>query len=184
MARNLYIADWHYDHANILDYDDRPFKTVEEMNDELIKRWNTRAHEDDTVYILGDMFWCSQTEAIPILERLNGKKVLVKGNHDKVSNKDFAGKFENICDYLEIKDLDKHLVLCHYPIPCFNGHTEGWIHLYGHVHNSFEWKMTEHSARMMRELYNRPCEMYNVGAMMPWMGYEPRTLAEILLWRE
>lgn len=40
--RKLYIADWHYAHANILAFDNRPFKTVEKMNEELVKRWNAK----------------------------------------------------------------------------------------------------------------------------------------------
>ena len=42
-TRKLYIADWHYAHANILAFDNRPFKTVEEMNEELVKRWNAKS---------------------------------------------------------------------------------------------------------------------------------------------
>ena len=70
-------------------------------------------------------------------------------------------------------------MLCHYPIPCFKNHYYGWYHLYGHVHSSFEWNMMEHNRYLMQELYGIPCHMYNVGAMMPWMDYTPRTLDEI-----
>ena len=78
--------------------------------------------------------------------------------------------------------------MSHYPIPCFKNHFYGWYHLYGHVHNSFEFNMMEHDKFLMQELYSRPCHMFNVGAMMPWMDYTPRTLDEIELlssgWRE
>ena len=180
MPKNFYIADWHYDHANVLHYDNRPFNTVDEMNDTLVDRWNSAVSNEDTVYILGDMFWCGPTKAVPILQKLNGRKVLIKGNHDRI-NAEFAQQFDHITDYEEITDDGNFIVLCHYPIVCFRNHTrEQWYHLYGHVHNSFEANMTEHSRRLMEELYGRRCCMYNVGAMMPYMDYTPRTLPEIL----
>ena len=89
-------------------------------------------------------------------------------------------KFVKVTEYMEIEDGDRKVVLSHYPIPCFKNHFYGWFHLYGHVHNSFEFNMMEHDKYLMEELYTRPCKMYNVGAMMPWMNYTPRTLDEIL----
>ena len=176
----FYISDWHYDHKNILAYDNRPFFTVKEMNRVLIENWNKTVGKDDTVYILGDMFWCPDKEAIPIIDQLNGTKILVKGNHDRVKNPEFAKRFAKIDEYMEIEDDGRNLVLCHYPIPCFKKHFYGWIHLYGHVHNSFESKMMEHDRFLMENLYGQMCRMYNVGAMMPYMNYTPRTLDEIL----
>ena len=52
--------------------------------------------------------------------------------------------------------------------------------LYGHVHNSFEWNMMENVKKQMTELYDKKCEMYNVGAMMSYINYQPRTLEEIV----
>ena len=71
------------------------------------------------------------------------------------------------------------IVLSHYPIPCFNRHYYGAYHLYGHVHTGFEWNMMEHMRRQMEELYDVPCNMFNVGAMISYMDYTPRTLEEI-----
>ena len=67
-----YIADWHYGHANCIHFDNRPFKSCEEMNAELIRRWNERVKADDQIYILGDMFWCKGDEAVEVLKQLNG----------------------------------------------------------------------------------------------------------------
>ena len=83
-------------------------------------------------------------------------------------------------EYMEIEDNGRNVVLCHYPIPCFKNHFYGWYHLYGHVHNSFESQMMEHDKFLMEQLYDRKCQMFNVGAMMPWMDYTPRTLDEII----
>jgi calcineurin-like phosphoesterase family protein len=176
-----YIADWHYGHANVLAFDNRPFSNVQEMNEALVTLWNETVTPQDDVYVLGDMFWCKSSEAIPVLEKLNGRKFLVKGNHDRSNDGKFIRQFAKVSEYMEVEDEGRHVVLCHYPIPCFKNHMYGWIHLYGHVHNSFEANMMEHDKFLMTELYQKPCQMYNVGAMMPYINYIPRTLDEILV---
>lgn len=178
--RKLYIADWHYGHANILHFDNRPFKTIFEHDKELIRRWNAAVNPSDTVYILGDMFWCKATEAIAVLKQLNGQKILIKGNHDRCHDINFKKCFVKICEYEEVQDGEDNIVLCHYPIPCFKNHFYGWRHFYGHVHVSFEENLMQHNRYLMEELYGHPCEMYNVGAMMPYMDFTPRTKQEIL----
>lgn len=187
MSKKFYISDLHIDHANVLGFDNRPFKDVEEMNNELIRRWNDVVSDGDLVYILGDMFWCAPKKAMTIMEQLNGQKILVKGNHDRWHDSKFDKMFVKIDEYIETEDNGRKIVLCHYPIPCFKNHFYGWTHLYGHVHNSFEWNMMEHQRFLMEELYTRQCNMINVGAMMPYMDYTPRTLDEIehgyALWR-
>ena len=102
--RKLYIADWHYAHANILAFDNRPFKTVEEMNKELVKRWNAAVDPGDTVYVLGDMFWCKAQEALPVLQSLNGQKFLIKGNHDRCNDGKFIKSFVKVTEYFEVDD--------------------------------------------------------------------------------
>lgn len=126
------------------------------------------------------MFWCTAETAVPILDVLNGQKVLIKGNHDRVHSSEFKSRFVKITEYLEVKDEGKNVVLCHYPIPCFKNHFYGWYHLYGHVHNSFEYNMMQHDKHLMEELYGHPCLMFNVGSMMPYMDFTPRTLNEII----
>ena len=181
MGKNFYIADWHYGHRNVISFDNRPFNSLEEMNDELISRWNKVVTQQDSVYVLGDMFWCNADIAVSVLEKLKGQKFLVKGNHDRCNGSSaFRKKFTKISEYMEIEDDGRKVVLCHYPIPCFKNHFYGWYHLYGHVHNSFEANMMEHIKREMTDLYGKQCEMYNVGAMMPYINYTPRTLEEIL----
>lgn len=180
MPEKFYISDWHYGHKNCLAFDNRPFTTIEQMNTALVGRWNSVVKPGDSVYVLGDMFWCNADTAIPILNSLAGEIFLVKGNHDRCHIKRFVDQFVKVSEYMEIEDKDRKVVLCHYPIPCFKNHFYGWYHLYGHVHNSFEYNMMEHTKFLMKELYDRPCNMFNVGAMMPWMDYTPRTLNEII----
>lgn len=181
---NYFISDLHFGHKNVLSFDNRPWVSIEEHDNSIIERWNNKIGIDDDVYILGDISWHRATKTIEIFSSLNGVKHLIKGNHDSniLKNRELQSLFIEICDYKEISiDNGKSIVLCHYPIPCFRNHYYGWIHFYGHVHNSFEWNMMENLRRQMIELYSIPCEMYNVGAMMPWMDYTPRTLEEIVV---
>ena len=183
MGKLFFISDLHFGHKNCLSYDARPFKTTEENDAELIRRWNEAVGFDDEVWILGDIGYYSVTRLIAILQQLNGLKHLCVGNHDHkyLKNQNFRAQFAEITHYKEIDFGNGNgVVLCHYPIPCFNRHYQGWYHLYGHVHNSFEWNMMERIKFEMAELYEKPCKMFNVGAMMPYMDYTPRTLDEIV----
>ena len=180
---NYYIADLHLGHKNALKYNkDNRFKTIEEYDATIIKNWNNTVGIDDDVYILGDISWYNSTQTVEILKNLNGNKHLIIGNHDRklLRNKQLRDCFVEISDYKEL-NLDNNLfiVLSHYPIPCFNRHYYGAYHLYGHVHNSAEWRFVEEMREKMEKEYNFPCQMYNVGVMMDYMNYTPRTLYEI-----
>lgn len=179
----FYISDLHFGHKNCLAFDNRPFTDAETMDKALIENWNNVVGYDDDVWILGDVSWYNVTKTIEILKQLNGNKHLCIGNHDKnfLKNKEFREQFVEITNYKELYiDKNTSVVLCHYPITCFNCHYYGWYHLYGHVHTGFEHNMTEHHKREMIELYDKPCNMYNVGCMIDYMNYTPRTLEEII----
>lgn len=77
--KQFYISDWHYGHANVIAFDNRPFKSLLEMDEALVDRWNAVVSPGDIVYVLGDMFWCKAQDAIPILSSLKGQKFLIKG---------------------------------------------------------------------------------------------------------
>ena len=70
---NFYIADWQYNHRNCLAFDNRPFTSIEQMNGALVERWNSVVKPGDTVYVLGDMFWCDSEMAISVLDSLSGR---------------------------------------------------------------------------------------------------------------
>lgn len=178
-GKKLYIADWHYGHGDVISSDTRPFRDLEHMHSELIGRWNMAVEPEDTVYCLGDMFFCEPSEACAVLDKLNGKKILVRGEHDTVDDLDLMRRFDMVTDYLEIDDAGRNVVLCHYPIPCFNGHLQNQYHLYGHVHLTFEHGFTLENRHHM-EFLGFGCNMYNVGAMILDMDYTPRTLDEIV----
>ena len=136
----IYVtSDLHFGHKNIIKYENRPFKDIEEMDKKLIENWNKVISKTDKIYILGDFSWYKGEKTNEILEQLNGIKILIKGNHDKnfLDDKKFnKNLFEGIYDYLVIKDNGIHYVLFHYPIAEFDGKNNGYIHLYGHIHSS------------------------------------------------
>ena len=182
MGKTFFIADLHFGHENILAFDNRPFPDVETHDAELIRQWNSVVGIDDDVWILGDISWHNATKTIEIFKQLNGVKHLCKGNHDGklLRNRDIQNLFIEICDYKELQlDDGKGIVLCHYPIPCYRDHFYGWRHLYGHVHTGFEWNMMQRNQREMLELYNKESKMYNIGCMVPYMEYKPKTLDQI-----
>lgn len=136
-----FTSDLHFNHKNIIKYEKeaRPFETIEEMNEVLIKNWNLVVHEHDTVYILGDMFMGGKTDIIAdIMSRLKGKKILIRGNHDTNNYVNAMTPYlEGIYDMYNLKYNKKLLVMCHYPLREWHSKEHGAIHLYGHVHSNF-----------------------------------------------
>ena len=181
MNKTYFISDLHFSHENCLSFDNRPFKTIEEHDAELVRRWNDVVGFDDDVWILGDISWANPTKTIEIFSQLNGNKHLCIGNHDRktLKSKNVRDLFVEIVDYKETNINGVDIILSHYPIPCFNRHYYGAYHFYGHVHNSFEWNMMERIKYEMVALYDKPCNMFNVGCMMTYMNYTPRTFDEI-----
>lgn len=176
-----YISDQHFSHRNIIRYDDRPFNSVEEMDEAMISMWNDEVSEKDTTYILGDVIWQSREEDWErILKALKGKKFIVKGNHDETSTlRKLAknGVIEGWEHQTIVSDNGRKVILNHSPMPFFvNQHHDGWYHLYGHVHTSFDYKMILSLQRSIEDLYQHPIEMYNCGCMLYYMSYIPQTL--------
>ena len=184
---NRFISDLHLGHVNCLAFDNRPFTSIEEQDEYIISKWNDTVDIKDDVYILGDISWYNATRTTDILRKLNGNLHLIVGNHDTklLRCKELRDEFVEITDYKELYlNADESVILCHYPIPCFKNHYYGWYHLYGHVHTSFEYNMMNNVVFQMKALYDKPCKMFNVGAMLPYIKYVPRTLDEIILNQE
>ena len=188
----FFCSDPHFGHTNVLAYDNRPFSTIEEHDEALVSNFNKVVGSEDDLYILGDFSFHKDINKIrEIISSLNGKKHLIIGNHDTkiIKDRDTMMMFNEVTDYKELY-IDKHctLILSHYPIPCFKNSYYGWVHLYGHVHNTFEHNIMENTKRTIQELYRKNfenpreevCRMHNVGVMMPYINYVPRTLEEIL----
>ena len=132
-----FIADTHFYHSNVIQYEQRPFQTAEEMNEALIRNWNARVSPKDDVYILGDFTLKGPSLANALLEQLNGRKYLVRGNHDRfVDHSTFRrDAFVWVRDYFELCWHNQYFVLCHYPLLSWSGMHRGAFHLHGHQHN-------------------------------------------------
>lgn len=129
---NIYfIADTHFTEENIIKYENRPFKNVQEMDDSLINAWNKIVTDEDMVYVLGD-FGGKRYEKF-ILSELNGKKYLIKGNHDENSNEYYRNSgFVEVYDHPII--LNNFWILSHEPL--YVNENMPYANIFGHVHNS------------------------------------------------
>ena len=175
--------------------DKRGFPTVEDMDEYMISQWNSRVRKKDEVVILGDFSWGSTEQTNKLLRELKGRKYLVLGNHDiYVGKKDFdKSLLEWIGPYREMNDEGRFVVLCHYPIMCYNkqfrkdgnGNPKTFM-LYGHVHNTTDEQLIESYIRMAngtpRPSYQEdrfdytPIQMINCFCM--FSDYVPLTLDE------
>ena len=136
-----FTSDTHFGHRNIIWRSNRPFKNIEEMDEQLIKNWNRVVKPSDEIYHLGDFAWqVSPTRLKEIMEQLNGHKHLILGNHDKEKMVKHCNLWESVDYYKELKIDDYKVVLFHYPIADWNGAFNGTVHLYGHVHNTFDMR--------------------------------------------
>jgi calcineurin-like phosphoesterase family protein len=170
----FFISDTHFGHRNILRFEreNRPFGSVDEMDCEMILRWNNKVKEDDTVYILGDFSFSNDTITADILSQLNGNKILILGNHDEKIKKSKVLQefFTSIHDYKRIRLDGKDIIMFHYPIDIWDNQHRGSIHLFGHVHSNSDNKF--------RPLEKLKENSYNVGADVN--NLEPCTLEEVI----
>ena len=128
-----YIADTHLNHFNIIEYCNRPFTDVEQMNETIIKRWNSVVKKDDIVWHLGDFALGSKECITGIVSQLNGKIKLIRGNHDTHNNQWYRD-----CGFVEVYDcpiiIKDFVVLSHEPLPFVMNQV--YVNLFGHVHTS------------------------------------------------
>ena len=192
-----YIADCHFYHEALNErMDKRGFSSVEEMHTHMIEKWNARVRKNDEVVILGDFSYGRGEETNRILEQLNGRLYLIRGNHDDRFLKDRAfhkDRFGWIKDYEKLHDNNRSVVLSHYPIFCYDGQyrrdAQGepkTYMLYGHVHDTFDEILVNRFVQETREAkrlaYGQndekpiPCQMINCFCM--YSDYTPLSLDE------
>lgn len=138
----FFTSDHHFGHTNIIRFSERPFASVEEMDAELIKRWNEKVSPGDIVYHLGDISLAKPERTKEIFDQLNGCIFLIQGNHDK-SALSYPKRFEWIKDYYELNVDDEQapngkqkIMLMHYAMKVWRSSFRGTWHLYGHSHGS------------------------------------------------
>ncbi len=187
----FFTSDLHFGHANYNVFGLRGFSSVEEMNEELIKRWNSRVKADDTVYILGDLVFENNGNPTQFISRLNGHKRLVVGNHDvkwlkklgmanafddgTVTFGNYTEYFDEIAQYIERKIDGVFVTLCHYPMYEWkNSRKLGSVKklgycIHGHIH--------DRRGDMFKPLFKLP-HLLNAGVDIN--GFCPVTFDELI----
>lgn len=171
---NFYISDLHFGHRNVIEFDDRPFETVDIMDATLIQRWNQRVNPEDHIYVVGDLCYRNEKAEQWYLKQLNGHKHLILGNHDVriQKNKEAMSYFDSIDQIKIIKDGENNVVLCHFPLASWPMEHHGAWHIYGHVHNNREDR--DDAVSFMKS----KARSLNAGCMLN--EYAPATLAELI----
>jgi calcineurin-like phosphoesterase family protein len=132
-TKTWFTSDTHFDDSSIVGRTDRNYTSVAAMNDHIAQLWNSCVQQGDTVYHLGDFASCNVDRTNALLKRLNGKKILIRGNHDKVNG---VTGWHAMYDSLRITVDDIPVFLTHYPMREWPKQWRGVIHLYGHVHGN------------------------------------------------
>lgn len=129
----FFTSDTHFYHTNIIEFCNRPFKNMEEMNETLIANWNKAIGPNDIVFLLGDFCLGDSGKWNRILDRLNGNIYLILGNHDlRNFRKSYAERFEPVAMQMNIEVDNQKICLNHYPFLCYDGVWQ----LFGHVHTN------------------------------------------------
>ena len=168
-----FIADTHFSEENIRLYENRPFESVAEMNDVLVQHWNARVNSNDEVYVLGD-FGADGQEAL-ILEQLNGRKFLVKGNHDVRAN-----QYYRDCGFEEVYDcpilIKGFWILSHEPL--YVNTNMPYANLFGHVHNSpiFRTYSSQHYCVSVERINYTPISFDEIASAIQSKGNKNQNL--------
>jgi calcineurin-like phosphoesterase family protein len=194
VKRKIYFtADWHVGHQNVLKFDNRPFKDLDEMHTTLIKTFNHYVPKHGITYFLGDMGLCSNGLLKSVMDQLNGTKVLILGNHDKGINSMYSAGFDVVLYKAELQIAKKRVTLSHCPLRDIKREdtsgmrgsdgTEPWhnhdkhkykyswpdedqFHLHGHIHSPNGGK----SKKVVDK-------QFDVG--LPANNYKPVSISEI-----
>lgn len=138
----FFTSDSHFHHKNVIEYCNRPFKTVEEMDSTLIKNWNSVVGENDVIFNLGDFCFGSKKSWVYLNENLNGIKYLAAGNHDSNITPDNYVDVQHMFNIrvVEKDGAEQRITVCHYPmVSWYQSHRGAW-QLFGHHHGGLSNK--------------------------------------------
>lgn len=140
-SKIYFTSDQHFGHEGIIKFANRPYSNVSEMDEDMILKWNKVVPIDGLTFVLGDIGFCNKKDIVDIYSRLNGRKILIRGNHDSnYSDRILASIFDEIHDLLYIRIQDEetlkyvYMVLCHYPMFDWQGSFKRSWQLFGHIH--------------------------------------------------
>jgi len=147
------VSDTHFGHKGVCHFTRndgvtklRPFDTPEEMDEFMVEAWNARVRPNDKVYHLGDVVMSRRS--LSIMDRLNGDKVLIRGNHDIFKDEDYRKYFRELRAYHVMNGM----ILSHIPI-----HSESLgrfgVNIHGHLHANRVMR----PARVLEEFIDHGC---------------------------
>lgn len=147
--KTWFTSDHHFGHANIMKHCDRPFVSTGEMNDHMVRQWNSVVGIDDRVIHLGDLYWSKDVTAKQALrQKLNGRICLIAGNHDRPQQMLSDETVDELLPlvyketFTSSAGIDHVLVMCHYPMQEWDQFFRGAIHLHGHCHGNAPGQVT------------------------------------------
>jgi len=146
--KNFFTSDTHFGHENIIKYCNRPFSSLDEMNNTLVENWNKRVENCDNVFFLGDFCFSKAEKNFNYYKKmLNGNIIFINGNHDSQNS------IKSIINGIEIETYDKKIWCTHKPS---DSKTTYKINLIGHIHNNWTIKKYENSI-----LFNVGVDVHN-----------------------
>ena len=131
-----FTSDLHFGHKKVIEYGNRKFNDVEEMDNHMIKVWQSKVQRSDKVYVLGDFSFRKPAETNTIMNKLPGQKFLVKGNHDHKKELKKIQGWDWVQPYHELKHDNEFVILSHYPFEVWRDSHHGSWHLHGHSHGT------------------------------------------------
>ena len=158
-----FISDTHFNHINIIKYCNRPFEDVTKMNSTIINNWNKVVTNNDEIYHLGDLTLGRKEQFFEIANKLNGKKYLIRGNHDTWRINIYEEFGFTVLKNPPIILKEYRLVLSHTPIQD-KQIPDGYINIHGHIHNkSLEECMDKYdlSKFSVKKHINISCDVTN-----------------------
>ncbi|MEN3142342.1 hypothetical protein ABDF71_10030 [Ochrobactrum sp. WV_118_8] len=168
-VQKFYMADTHFGHEAIIGLCNRPFNSIREMDDYMVDAWNSAVRPTDIIYHLGDFCFGSAAYAKHIFRRLNGRKILILGNHDVDRN---GNALQHLLDLswdqepthaLVTSDSGERIFLSHYAHRVWPSSNRGSVHFYGHSHGKLD------AVGMSRD----------VGCDLPDVAFTPRTFQHL-----
>jgi len=145
-----FTSDNHFGHRSIIRFCTRPFDSVTDMDMAMIENWNKVVSPKDTIYHIGDFaFYRDINVTKEILRALNGRKILIAGNHDR-NNVRSLSEWNQVHQYFELKHQGYDLILFHYPIGSWNKSFHNSFHLHGHSHGKYTEETWDNGNRKLR----------------------------------
>jgi calcineurin-like phosphoesterase family protein len=164
------ISDTHWSHKNIIDYCNRPFLDTNDMDRVMLEKWNSVVKKDDLVYHLGDVAFVNDGDFKKLMAKLNGRKFLICGNHDR---KRATWYMENGFEWASRYPIiyDNFIILSHEPV--FLNTNSVFANVHGHIHQcDYDDHMGKHFNVSVEKLDYAPIRYDDI---KKWLGDNYKT---------